>query len=78
VRQFAVELWSEADAVSLSVRDTGTGFNLATALTGSGFGLISMQERLKLVKGKLTIDSTPGRGTVISARVPCNGAAPMH
>jgi PAS domain S-box-containing protein len=76
VRTFAVELSSEPDAVSLSVRDAGRGFRPDTALTGSGFGLISMQERLKLVHGTLTIDSAPGRGTFIRARVPSISEAP--
>ena len=35
-----------------------------------GIGLISMEERLKLVKGKLSIDSQPRRGTTVCARVP--------
>jgi PAS domain S-box-containing protein len=74
-RQFAVRLWTETDAVSLSVRDDGAGFHPATAFAGSGFGLISMQERLKLVNGTLTIDSGEGRGTLICARVPCRTAA---
>jgi signal transduction histidine kinase len=33
-------------------------------------GLISMEERLKLVNGTLSIDSQPKRGTTIHARVP--------
>jgi signal transduction histidine kinase len=35
-----------------------------------GLGLFGMQERLALVRGQLVIDSTPGQGTHISARVP--------
>jgi signal transduction histidine kinase len=76
VRQFAVELSGEPDAVSLSVRDGGAGFDPATALTSHGLGLVSMQERLNLVNGKLTIDSGAGCGTLIRARVPRVGAAP--
>ena len=36
-----------------------------------GLGLFGMQERLALVRGQLVIDSSPGRGTRIHARVPC-------
>jgi hypothetical protein len=32
--------------------------------------LISMRERLKLVNGEVVIDSQPGRGTAVRARVP--------
>jgi signal transduction histidine kinase len=35
-----------------------------------GLGLNRMEERLKLVKGSLSIDSLPKRGTTIHARVP--------
>ena len=62
-------LWSE---IHLTVSDCGVGFDLATAKTGSGLGLNRMQERLKLVKGSLSIDSLPRRGTTIHARVPFN------
>jgi signal transduction histidine kinase len=36
----------------------------------SGLGLVSMQERLKLVNGCVVIDSKPGVGTTIRATVP--------
>jgi signal transduction histidine kinase len=35
-----------------------------------GLGLISMRERLHLVNGELSIQSEPGRGTTVLARVP--------
>jgi hypothetical protein len=41
-------------------------------LPGRGIGLISMQERLKILKGTLLIDSLPKRGTTIHAFVPIN------
>jgi signal transduction histidine kinase len=41
------------------------------ATTGeSGLGLASMRERLRLVNGQFTIESEPGRGTRLEARVP--------
>jgi two-component system, NarL family, sensor kinase len=46
------------------------GFNPETAQASKGLGLNHMQERLKLVKGTLSIDSQPKRGTTIRARVP--------
>ena len=35
-----------------------------------GMGILGMRERVDEVSGRLEIDSTPGRGTVIRARVP--------
>jgi signal transduction histidine kinase len=68
-REFAVELKGEPDAVSLVVRDEGIGFDYAAAIASSGLGVVSMQERLKLVHGELKIDTQVGRGTRIHARV---------
>ena len=69
-RQFEVELLEASDAIHRSVRDSGLGFDSEAARKGSGLGLISMQERMKLVKGELSIDSQLNRGTTIHARVP--------
>jgi len=52
------------------VRDSGIGFEPEEAIKGCGLGLTSMRERLKLVNGKLSIESKPERGTTIQARVP--------
>jgi PAS domain S-box-containing protein len=70
VRRFEVELRGASDAVVLTVRDSGVGFDPENAIKGRGLGLISMQERLKLVNGELSIDSKRERGTSIHARVP--------
>jgi PAS domain S-box-containing protein len=78
-RHFEVCLNGAPDEVKLTVRDSGVGFDPEQAITGSGLGLTSMKERLKLVHGQLFIDSQPGRGTVIRATVPLNlGARAAH
>jgi PAS domain S-box-containing protein len=69
VRHFDVEVHGTTEGVSLTVRDSGAGFKPDAAM-GAGLGLISMQERLKLVNGTLHIDSQPKGGTTIHARVP--------
>jgi PAS domain S-box-containing protein len=70
VRHFQAQLWGTSDEIQLSVRDSGSGFAGEVARESRGLGLISMEERLKLVKGTLSIDSQPKRGTTIHARVP--------
>ena len=70
VRQFEVQLRETPDALQLTVRDKGSGFDPDTAVAGGGLGLTSMNERLKLVSGELLIKSRPSRGTTIVARVP--------
>jgi PAS domain S-box-containing protein len=70
VRQFAVELQGTAGGIQLTVSDLGVGFDPHAAVSGHGLGLISMRERLRLVGGQISIESQPGRGTTIHARVP--------
>ena len=70
VRHFEIRLWGTSDEVHLRVRDSGLGFDREAAKTSQGLGLISMEERLKLLKGTLLIGSQPNRGTTIHARVP--------
>jgi PAS domain S-box-containing protein len=69
-RRFEVLLTGESNEIKLTVHDSGVGFNPDEAVKGRGLGLTSMRERLKLVDGKLFIDSQSQRGTTILARVP--------
>jgi PAS domain S-box-containing protein len=69
-RAFEVELNGQPGRLHLTVRDSGRGFDLETAMGGSGLGLSGMHERIKLVNGELVIHSQPERGTTIHARVP--------
>ncbi|HHV39027.1 MAG TPA: sensor histidine kinase [Tepidimicrobium sp.] len=60
--------------LNLSIRDNGIGFNKkevdeSCAITG-GFGLISINERIELLDGKLQIDTSPGEGTSLKIYVP--------
>lgn len=51
----------------MHIQDFGTGFD--TASPGSGLGLMTMQERLRMIGGTLQIDSSPQRGTAVMAEV---------
>jgi signal transduction histidine kinase len=65
-----VELFGNQDEIRLIVSDSGIGFDWRHAINGRGLGLISMRERLRLVNGELSIQSEPGRGTTVLARLP--------
>jgi signal transduction histidine kinase len=54
------------------VEDDGAGFeSVAVAPAGSGrLGIMGMRERVALVGGELDVESEPGRGTTVIARVP--------
>ncbi|MFG1909489.1 sensor histidine kinase [Kribbella sp. NPDC048928] len=64
-------------AVSLDIVDDGRGFDPdrpRTGTTGTGLGLAAMRRRLEAVGGSLVIETAPGRGTAISARIPAEEA----
>jgi PAS domain S-box-containing protein len=69
VQHFEVRLWGISDEIHLTIRDSGVGFDIEGAKANRGLGLISMQERLKLLNGTLSIESRPGHGTTILASV---------
>jgi len=69
-RSSEVELFGVTDAIHLTVRDSGVGFDPETAMKGTGLGLVSMRERMKLVSGMLSIDSNAQHGTTIHASAP--------
>jgi signal transduction histidine kinase len=66
------------DVVTLDVRDDGVGFTPPEPGTGdgSGFGMTGMRQRVARVAGSLAIESEPGGGTAVSARVPAIAAGP--
>lgn len=70
VRHFIVALRGTSGEIQLSVTDQGVGFNAEDVQTHHGLGLISMRERLQLVNGQFSINSAPGRGTTVTARIP--------
>ena len=65
-----VELMGHDDRIELSICDSGVGFSPESAKRTPGLGLISMQERLRLVGGQLSVQSEPSHGTRIRVRIP--------
>ena len=70
VKHVEVQLVEQSNEVLLTVRDSGTGFDVEGAKRGSGIGLTSMQERVRLVNGAISFESKPMGGTTIRVRVP--------
>ncbi len=58
------------DGILLRVVDEGNGFELEQVLKKGGLGIISMEERVRLLGGQLTIHSQPVLGTTVMASVP--------
>ena len=65
-----VQLWEQSNQVHLVVKDRGKGFDVENAKRRGGLGLISMQERVRLLSGTILIHSKPKAGTTIDVRVP--------
>jgi len=66
----AISLTRSDDMIELQVSDSGKGFDVETFKNGGGLGLISIEERLRLLQGSCEIYSAPGRGTRLVVTVP--------
>ncbi len=77
-RQVHVTVRRVEEEMQLAVVDDGKGFNLAEVREqGSGLGLRSIEERVRLIGGRLSIDTAPHMGTTITVwvRVPVSTAS---
>ncbi len=63
--QVWLELKNEETAVCLMIRDNGQGFAI-NEIAAHTMGLEIMEERAQDINAALTIDSTPGQGTIIT------------
>lgn len=71
----SVSLIARTRQLDVTVRDDGVGFEpeLATAAMSAArgrLGLLGMAERAALAGGELAVESSPGRGTIVRARLP--------
>ena len=65
-----VRLTGRDDEIELAVIDFGNGFDLDNVKTAKGLGLVSMEERARMVNGQFSITSQEGQGTSVVVRVP--------
>ena len=79
-QQARVTVSRDGDGVVLTIGDDGRGFDLVEARRAHGLGLISLDERVRLLGGHLIITSTPQRGTELRITIPLNARehAPRH
>jgi signal transduction histidine kinase len=75
-RHVTLRLEAGDEDVTLEVTDDGNGFDPDRTYPGH-FGLQSMRERAESSGGRLQMDSKPGRGTTIRARLPLPSSAPV-
>jgi ligand-binding sensor domain-containing protein/signal transduction histidine kinase len=66
-----ISIKQEAGMLTISIRDDGKGFRVEPAEGHrSGFGLIGIAERARMLGAKLAIQSAPGKGTLITIVIP--------
>jgi signal transduction histidine kinase len=71
-----VNLKGRSDGIVLTVEDDGTGFDPDRLEHRAGLGFVSMRERLRVIRGTVRVDSSPSRGTKITAWVPAGSLTP--
>ena len=67
-------LTAAPEAISLTVTDSGIGFDPSNIPLSKGIGVQSMKERARMVGGLLEIKSNPTQGTQIDVTIPLKGA----
>ncbi len=70
-----IRLRERANELLLEIRDDGRGVTAAEASHPSSLGLIGMRERADLIGGTVLFEGVPGRGTIVSVRIPRRAAA---
>jgi signal transduction histidine kinase len=70
--EVTVRLLFGPEGIHLEIRDNGCGFDATSAfLAAEGhFGILGMRERMEQISGSLEVVSSPGRGTVVTSRLP--------
>jgi PAS domain S-box-containing protein len=62
--------------MKLAVQDNGRGFKISSVQPKARFGLLGVQERAELLGGNVEIHSEPGKGTVVTVRIPIEPSSP--
>jgi PAS domain S-box-containing protein len=76
VDKVTVRLWVEQDSLSAQIIDQGAGFDPDDpVISDTSSGLVGMRERAVLLGGELTIESAPGAGACLTAKLPLGGTA---
>jgi signal transduction histidine kinase len=65
-----IALHGTREGIRLTIKDPGIGFDPARLRLKPGLGFVSMRERLRMVGGEMTVESSPSRGTEVNVRVP--------
>ena len=72
-----VKIQKLGDSVCMEIKDNGKGFEEGRVLRSKArkrLGLLGMRERVEMVGGTFSIESSPGKGTTVRAKIPFGGS----
>jgi len=73
-RTVRLSLMKIREMLMVTVEDDGVGFDISATnrvgFSGQSYGLFSIREKLRHLNGSMTIKSVPGKGTIITLKVP--------
>lgn len=72
-----VELRAEDEWIAMTVGDNGVGLQDGGRHKPSSFGLVGIEERIKILGGRFSVTSSPGAGTTVHVSVPAQAEAVM-
>lgn len=75
--------WKESDEVVLEVTDRGPGFDVKAVMGllasfGDHLGLVGMRDRIESLGGTFSVESKPGEGTKVRARLAADAGRTSH
>ena len=73
-RRIDVSLDCRGQVLHMRIKDFGIGFD--PSVLGKGLGLVTMEERLKMVGGVLRVNSVQGKGTELEAEAEIRASTP--
>ena len=68
-RRVSILLVRRDGTATAVIEDDGRGFDPAE-VREDGLGLVGMRERIALLEGRLTVESSPNEGTTLAVEVP--------
>lgn len=74
-KRVLVEVNARGGDCLLAITDEGCGMDTSRAANGGSLGLLGMRERALMLGGQLSVQSRPGHGTTVAARIPLHGVA---
>ncbi len=68
--KLSVRIHQRSSELVVMISDEGKGFNLQEAARDGRLGLVGMRERVELLGGRFSVETSPGRGTNIYVEIP--------